>query len=95
MNQRLPQGNTTQDSSTVPSTSGPPSGTKATIIAEGNAVNPSVNGPTQQPSSDSEGRGKKKTSIQGKVRGIGAVPKGRAPAGPGWTGSGFDVDGRG
>ncbi|KAL8519439.1 hypothetical protein ACS0TY_010394 [Phlomoides rotata] len=92
VNQRVPHRNTTQDSSTVPSTSGPPSGAKATIIAEGNTVNTAINGPNQQPSSDSEGRGKKKTSIQGKVRGIGAVPKGRAP---GWTGSGFDVDGRG
>lgn len=93
MDQRVALGNTSQDTSTAPSTSQAPGGAKATIIAaEGS---PAVNGPNQQPSSDSEGRGKRKSSIQGKVRGIGAAPKGRAPAGPGWTGSGFDIDGRG
>ncbi|XP_051142384.1 uncharacterized protein LOC127259241 [Andrographis paniculata] len=47
----------------------------------------------QQPSVDGAG-GRKKAVIHGKVRGIGAVPKGRNPASPGWTGSGFDVDSR-
>ncbi|KAL6503853.1 aci13 [Orobanche gracilis] len=84
-NQRLIQAIPTQDSSTV-RTSEP----TETTISEGNST--TVNGQNPQASSDGEGRGKKKNSIQGRVRGIGAVPKGR---GPGWTGSGFDVDGRG
>lgn len=36
---------------------------------------------------------KKKVHFKGRGKGIGAVPKGRNP-GPGWTGSGFDVDSR-
>ncbi|KAK3039206.1 hypothetical protein RJ639_027910 [Escallonia herrerae] len=53
-----------------------------------------TNGHNHQPSADGEGRGKKKNTIQGRGKGIGAIPKGRGPAGPGWTGAGFDVDGR-
>lgn len=49
-----------------------------------------TNGQNQQPPVDSEGR-KKKNAVQGRGR-VGAVPKGRGQ--PGWTGSGFDVDGR-
>ncbi|WCJ36569.1 hypothetical protein M5689_017760 [Euphorbia peplus] len=48
----------------------------------------------QQPTSEGEGRGKKKVHFQGRGRGIGAVPKGRGSTTPGWTGAGFDVDGR-
>ncbi|KAF5480333.1 hypothetical protein F2P56_001093 [Juglans regia] len=51
------------------------------------------NGQNQQPSVEGEGRGKKKTQFQGRGKGIGAVPKGRGPPAPGWTGAGFDVDG--
>ncbi|XP_030532864.1 uncharacterized protein LOC115742608 [Rhodamnia argentea] len=52
------------------------------------------NGPSQQPSADGEERGRKKVQFHGRGKGIGAVPKGRGPPGPGWTGAGFDVDGR-
>lgn len=51
-----------------------------------------TNGQNQQSHVDGEGR-KKKNVVQGRGR-VGAVPKGRGPAGPGWTGAGFDVDGR-
>ncbi|KAG8638462.1 uncharacterized protein LOC110630702 [Manihot esculenta] len=53
-----------------------------------------VNGQNQQPTLEGEGRGKKKIHFQGRGRGVGAVPKGRGSATPGWTGAGFDVDGR-
>ncbi|PIN11327.1 hypothetical protein CDL12_16078 [Handroanthus impetiginosus] len=95
VNQRPPQASIAQDSSAVPSTSGPASAAAVTTLSEGNTANSAGNGQNQQPSSDGEGRGKKKSSIQGRVRGIGAVPKGRGPAQPGWTGAGFDVDNRG
>lgn len=49
---------------------------------------PVVNGHHQQPSTES---GKKKLFNPGRGKGIGFAPKGR---GPGWTGAGFDVDGR-
>ena len=52
-----------------------------------------TNGHNQQPPNEGEGRGKKKVNVQLKGKGIGAVPKGRS-SGPGWTGAGFDVDGR-
>ncbi|CAA0835542.1 Unknown protein [Striga hermonthica] len=61
---------------------------KSTVSVGHTAVNDQI----PLVSNDGEGRGKKKSSIQGRVKGIGAVPKGR---GPGWTGAGFDVDGRG
>lgn len=51
------------------------------------------NGHNQPPHVDGEGR-KKKNVTQGRGRGIGAMPKGRGSAGPGWTGAGFDVDAR-
>ncbi|KAL8192776.1 hypothetical protein R6Q57_027224 [Mikania cordata] len=41
----------------------------------------------QKAGGDVEGRGKKKTSMQGRGKGIGAVPKNK---GSSWTGSGFD-----
>lgn len=49
-----------------------------------------TNGQNQQPHVDGEGR-KKKNVVQGRGRVV-AVPKGRGQ--PGWTGAGFDVDGR-
>ncbi|XP_057774449.1 uncharacterized protein LOC130993541 [Salvia miltiorrhiza] len=93
-NQRLPQGSTVEVSSAAPSTSGPPTGAIGIISTEVKTENSAITEQTRQPSSDSEGRGKKKSSNQGRVRGIGAVPKGRGHAAPGWTGAGFDVDGR-
>lgn len=83
-----------QDTSSVTSTSEPARGAAVTISSEGNAGNSTINGQNQPSSTDGEGRGKKKSSV-GRGRGIGAVPKGRGPAPPGWTGAGFDVDGRG
>ncbi|XP_075483886.1 uncharacterized protein LOC142524044 [Primulina tabacum] len=83
--------NTTQVGSAVPSTSEPISGSARSTYA----ANSLVNGQNLQPPSDVEGRGKKKGNVQGRVRGIGALPKGRGPAAAGWTGAGFDVDGRG
>lgn len=47
----------------------------------------------QEPSAEGESRGRKKTQFHGRGKGIGAVPKGKN-SGPGWTGAGFDVDGR-
>ncbi|EPS74030.1 hypothetical protein M569_00730, partial [Genlisea aurea] len=50
-------------------------------------------GQTKQASTDGEGRRKKQTPpIHGKFKALGAVPKGSK--GSGWTGAGFDVDGR-
>ncbi|KAL0341091.1 UNVERIFIED_CONTAM: hypothetical protein Sradi_4625900 [Sesamum radiatum] len=94
-NQRLAPVSITQDSSAVPTATAPASGAMGTISPESNAGNSPVNAQNQQPSSVGEGRGKRKSSIQGRLKGIGAVPKGRGPAEPGWTGAGFDVDGRG
>lgn len=61
--------------------------------SQGNGENvPSINVHNQPPSVDGEGRGKKKSLLHGKGRGIGALPKGRGPSATGWTGAGFDVD---
>lgn len=62
------------------------------LANHGNA--PGSDGHNQQPSAEGEGRGKKKIMVQGRGKGIGAVPKGRGPTTTGWTGAGFDVDGR-
>lgn len=53
---------------------------------------PTVNVQNQPPSTDGEGRGKKKSLLQGRGRGLGVLAKGRGPSTPGWTGAGFDVD---
>ncbi|XP_052186608.1 uncharacterized protein LOC127797608 [Diospyros lotus] len=81
------------DASSVPSPLPP---TPAEIVAteENGGSAPVSNSHNQQSSVEGEGRGRKKIQIQGKTKGIGAVPKGRGPSGPGWTGAGFDVDGR-
>ncbi|KAK9143594.1 hypothetical protein Syun_012994 [Stephania yunnanensis] len=58
-------------------------------------VAPVVNTQNQQPSVEGEGRGKRKIPISGRGgKGTGIVPKGRGSPGQGWTGTGFDVDGR-
>lgn len=44
----------------------------------------------QQPSNDNDGRAKRKTIVHGRGRGIGAVPKSKNSAVPGWTGAGFE-----
>lgn len=73
------------------------SSVETTVISAGNLANQGnvgiatvTNGQNQQPHVDGEGR-KKKNVVQGRGR-VGAVPKGRGQ--PGWTGAGFDVDGR-
>lgn len=84
------QNSPAQDASPLPTSSAPAA--VESVANQGNGGNALVpNGHIGQPSSEDEGRGKKKISIQGRGKGIGAIPKGR---GPGWTGSGFDVDGR-
>ncbi|KAK4431554.1 hypothetical protein Salat_0917500 [Sesamum alatum] len=93
-NQRPAQASTTQDYSVVPSTPEPAGATVGIMITKDNAGNSPIEGQNQHPS-NGDGRWKKKNTIHGKVRGIGAVSKVRAPAAPGWTGAGFDVDGRG
>ncbi|KAL3524216.1 hypothetical protein ACH5RR_017050 [Cinchona calisaya] len=62
------------------------------VSSQGNARHAPITNGNQGP--DSEGRGRKKTVTQGRAKGIEAVPKGRGSAAPGWTGAGFDVDGR-
>ncbi|KAF4371274.1 hypothetical protein F8388_023434 [Cannabis sativa] len=70
-------------------------GVRKNITNEGNSGNTqAVNGINQHISAEGEGRGRKKNQFQGKGRGLGAVPKGKGPPAPGWTGAGFDVDGR-
>ncbi|CAK9161015.1 unnamed protein product [Ilex paraguariensis] len=85
------QSSTTRDASSTPSSLDPAGNTSAPV--NGAAV-PIMNGSSQQSSGDGEGRGKKIILIQGRGKGIGAVPKGRGSVAPGWTGAGFDVDGR-
>ncbi|KAG5558479.1 hypothetical protein RHGRI_008424 [Rhododendron griersonianum] len=81
------------DASSVPPSLAP-GGTEniANHVNAGNA--PGANDLNQQPSAEGEGKGKKKIMIQGRGKGLGAVPKGRVPPTTGWTGAGFDVDGR-
>lgn len=71
-----------------------PTITQDSPATEVSAANSSTKDQNQPPPVEAEGRGRKKNIIHGKVRGIGAVPKGRGPAPAGWTGAGFDVDGR-
>lgn len=87
--------------SRVADSSGVPTSTETGAKANENAPNqggsgegPVMNGQNQKPPSETEGRGKKKNQFHGRGKGIGAVPKGRSSAESGWTGSGFDVDGR-
>ena len=63
----------------VPSTIAPAAGTE-NIVNQGDSGNaPGANGRNQQPSAEGEKGGKKKVMIQGRGKGIGAVPKGRGP----------------
>ncbi|XP_059450609.1 uncharacterized protein LOC132181419 isoform X2 [Corylus avellana] len=90
-----PPQNTTATNASVPRTTEPGAGVAANIPSEGRSGNvPVTNGQNQQLSVEGEGRGRKKSQFQGRGKGIGAVPKGRGSPAPGWTGAGFDVDGR-
>ncbi|XP_021908900.1 uncharacterized protein LOC110822974 [Carica papaya] len=85
---------TTIDTSAMQHKTEPGSRTTENIPTQGNDGNiPVMNGHERQLIGEGEAR-KKRGHNQGRGRGIGAVPKGRGPAGPGWTGAGFDVDGR-
>lgn len=85
----------TVDALSVPQTTEQGSIVSENVPSQGNGENvPAVNGQNQLATNDGEVKGKKKTYFQGKGKGIGAVPKGRGSAAPGWTGAGFDVDGR-
>ncbi|CAI9762385.1 unnamed protein product [Fraxinus pennsylvanica] len=84
-----------QDASEIQSTSEPAGGSVRNISNQGDFSNiPLTNGENQQSVTNGEGRGKKKSMFQGRLKGIGAIPKGRGPAAPGWTGAGFNVGGR-
>lgn len=81
----------TQDVSSVQGTQESSNGSSETTLKEVNAGNATAeNGQNQQP----EARGKKKINVHGRGKGIGIIPKSRGAAPPGWTGAGFDVDGR-
>ncbi|MBA0880519.1 hypothetical protein Goshw_024934 [Gossypium schwendimanii] len=61
----------------------------------GNGGNvPAMNVHNKLPTNDGELKGTKKSHFHGRGKGIGAVPKGSGSTAPGWTGAGFDVDGR-
>ncbi|XP_060216310.1 uncharacterized protein LOC132643798 [Lycium barbarum] len=88
------QSSMTQDVSSVNDTQESVSGSSGNTLKEGNARSSAAeNGQKQLPSLD-EARSKKKINLQGRGKGIGIVPTGRGSAAPGWTGAGFDVDGR-
>ncbi|CAN4085233.1 unnamed protein product [Withania somnifera] len=78
----------TQDVSLVQGTQESPNGSSEITLREGNAA--AEKGQNQQP----EARGKKKINTHGSGKGIGIIPKSRGSAPPGWTGAGFDLDGR-
>ncbi|KDP22349.1 hypothetical protein JCGZ_26180 [Jatropha curcas] len=88
---------TAPEVSSIPLSTAPGGIVTANIPNQANGGNvQAMNGPNQQPNLEGEGRGKKKIQSQGRGRGrgVGAVPKGRGSTTPGWTGAGFDVDGR-
>ncbi|PHU22930.1 hypothetical protein BC332_08037 [Capsicum chinense] len=82
---------TTRDVCSVQGTQEPSNGSSETTLKEENARNAAAeNGKNEKP----EARAKKKINAQGRGKGIGIIPKSRGSAPPGWTGAGFDVDGR-
>ncbi|KAA3459807.1 ACI13 protein [Gossypium australe] len=81
--------------SSVPPTTESGSTVSTRVPQQGNGGNVQVmNGQNQLATNDGEVKGKKKNTFQGRGKGIGAVPKSRGSAAPGWTGAGFDVDAR-
>ncbi|XP_022765565.1 uncharacterized protein LOC111310399 [Durio zibethinus] len=88
-------GAATVDASSVPQITESGSAVSENVPNLGNGGNvPAINGQNQLPTNDGEVKGKKKSHFPGRGKGIGAVPKGRGSAAPGWTGAGFDVDAR-
>ncbi|KAK2653726.1 hypothetical protein Ddye_013582 [Dipteronia dyeriana] len=87
---------TAPDASSVPTAAEPVTGvTQNASSNQGNGGNaPGMNGHNQQPTVEGDVRAKKKTQFHGRGKGVGTVSKGRGPMPPGWTGAGFDVDGR-
>ncbi|RWR89430.1 putative RAFL24-31-B07 [Cinnamomum micranthum f. kanehirae] len=92
-----------QSSTVVPSTASTPHPAESAghrpenLLSSGNDrdATPPLNGQEQLPHIDGEGRGKKRSSNVGRGgRGIMILGKGRGTPGTGWTGAGFDVDGR-
>ncbi|KAM3382144.1 hypothetical protein P3S68_007717 [Capsicum galapagoense] len=84
-------GSTTRDVCSVQGTQEPSNGSSETTLKEENARNAAAeNGQNEKP----EARAKKKINAQGRGKGIGIIPKSKGSAPPGWTGAGFDVDGR-
>lgn len=92
-----------QSSAAVPSTASDPHPAESAghgpknLLSSGNDCDatPPLNGQEQLPHFDGEGRGKKSSSNVGRGgRGIMVLGKGRGTPGTGWTGAGFDVDGR-
>ncbi|KAB5525409.1 hypothetical protein DKX38_023158 [Salix brachista] len=91
-----PASNSPAQDASIPLSTAPNAGVAeiAPNQANGGNVQQVTDGKNQQPNVEGEGRGKKKVHFQGRGRGIGAVPKGRGSVQPGWTGAGFDVDGK-
>ncbi|CAN4120045.1 unnamed protein product [Withania somnifera] len=88
------ENSTAQDVPSVKDTKESSNGSSGNTLKAGNARNGATeNGQNQSPSPD-EARVKKKINVQGRGKGIGIIPKGRGSSGTGWTGAGFDVDGR-
>lgn len=87
---------TAQDSTSVSPGMEPGGGiTQIASSKQGNGGNaPITSGNNQQATVEGEGSEKKKTHFPGRGKGVGAEPKGRGSTAPGWTGTGFDVDGR-
>lgn len=88
------QNSMAQDVSSVKDTQELLSGSSGNTLKEGNARSGAAENGQNQSHSVDETRAKKKINLQGRGKGIGIIPKGRGSQGPGWTGAGFDVDGR-
>ncbi|KAK4783939.1 hypothetical protein SAY86_018307 [Trapa natans] len=73
----------------MPEASGGSEKAKKKGVEDATILNPH----NQVPPAEGEGKGKRKIQFHGRGKGIGAVLKGKN-SGPGWTGAGFDVDGR-
>ncbi|KAA3470514.1 Actin cytoskeleton-regulatory complex PAN1 [Gossypium australe] len=91
----LTQGAATMESSSVSQTTDLRPTFSDNVPNLGNGGNvPAMNVHNKLPTNDGELKGTKKSHFHGRGKGIGAVPKGSGSTAPGWTGAGFDVDGR-